>query len=574
MRALLLLPFLLLPLSAQKHVPPKRSSQVQDGFGINADLPRDPYLPWDRHWWTRMFDAGVSWIRIGQYENTSDYTSWDWIEQKRGVLAIPDGLYDYVDSLVDNGVKVQVQLLYGNPMYTSLAGKLPDAIVPEPGSFHNPDRSLYSAFWPPKTPEQIAAFIKYVRFMVGHFRGRIRYYALWNEQDIDYWNPQPNAEEYGRLLKAFVPAVHGADPEAKVIYGGQADPTRDFARRALDACGCAAGIDVFAYHTYPGYGRNLNPETMDHGAYGEESPAKLRELVRGYPGIRRDIPFWDDEFNSIPSWTGSDESVQAKYIPRGLVYNWAQGVRTFVWLLAAATDGNEYDDFGMIHGLRYLPDDFTPRPVYYALQNTNALFADTRPDPAIKIGPPPHNSAQPFLAYGFRSKAGKPIVAYWLAAHSEPGNVFPAMHADLTIASSGIRHPVSIDVVSGNIEPIHKAESSDVFPNVLLRDSVMAIADEDYFDWPVLPEAPSSLTATAAGNAVRLRWQVHGGDALSAVVERRAGDAGAWTRIATQAATSSEYADSGAPSGVVCYRVRAANGNGESAYSNVVRVRR
>src|SRR5262249_41586585 len=40
------------------HVPPKRSSQIQDGFGINSDLPRDPYLPWNRWWWTRMFDAG------------------------------------------------------------------------------------------------------------------------------------------------------------------------------------------------------------------------------------------------------------------------------------------------------------------------------------------------------------------------------------------------------------------------------------------------------------------------------------------------------------------------------------
>ena len=26
-------------------VPPKRSSQIQDGFGINSDLPREPYLP-------------------------------------------------------------------------------------------------------------------------------------------------------------------------------------------------------------------------------------------------------------------------------------------------------------------------------------------------------------------------------------------------------------------------------------------------------------------------------------------------------------------------------------------------
>ena len=286
---------------------------------------------------------------------------------------------------MDNGVKIQVQLLYGNPMYTSLSGKLPDAISPEPGGFHNPDRSLYSVYWPPKTPEQIAAFVKYVQFVVGHFRGRIQYYALWNEQDIDYWNPEPNPEDYGHLLKAFVPAVHAADANAKVIYGGQAEPSREFARRALDACSCASGIDVFAYHTYPGYGQNMNPETMDYGAYGAESPAKLREMVRNYPGIRRDLPFWDDEFNSIPSWAGSDESVQSKYVPRGLLYNWAQGVRTFVWLLAAGTDGNEYDDFGMIHGLRNLPDDFQPRPVFYALQNTNALFSDTRPDPSIQI---------------------------------------------------------------------------------------------------------------------------------------------------------------------------------------------
>jgi hypothetical protein len=579
-----LLPFFLLgvtalPAPAQKRVPPKRSSQIQGGFGINADMPRDPYLPWDRHWWTSMFDAGVSWIRIGQYENTSDYTSWDWIEQKRGVYAIPPGLDDYVDSLVDNGVKVQVQLLYGNPMYTSPSGKLPDAITPEPGGFHNPDRSLYSVFWPPKTPDQIAAFLKYVQFVVGHFRGRIQYYALWNEQDIDYWNPEPNAEEYGRLLKAFVPAVHAADAGAKIIYGGQADPSREFARRALDACDCAAGIDVFAYHTYPGYGENMNPEAMDYGAYGAESPARLRELVRDYPGIRRDIPFWDDEFNSIPAWAGSDESVQAKYIPRGLLYNWAQGVRTFVWLLAAATDGNEYDDFGMIHGLRNLPDDFKPRPVFYALENTNALFSDTRPDPSIQIVPADlpalHNSARPFLAYAFRGKTGKPIVAYWLAAHSVPGNVFAPIYADLKIRNSGIRHAVLIDVVSGSIESIDKPEGSDVFPNLPVRDSVMAIAGDDYFDWPVLPEAPHSLAAVAAGSTVRLRWDA-GGEAtyaIDAIVERRGGDAGAWTRIARQPAAHREYTDGNAPAGVVCYRVRAANASGESAYSNVVRVR-
>ena len=216
--------------------------------------------------------------------------------------------------------------------------------------------------------------------------------------------------------------------------------------------------------------------------------------------------------------------------------------------------------------------------MFYALQNTNALFADTHFDASIKIVPADvpalHNNSQPFLAYGFRSRTGKPIVAYWLAAHSVPGGAFPPVHADLTIANTGIQHAVLIDVVSGAIEPIAKPESSDVFPNLPVRDSVLAIADENYFDWPMLPEAPSSLTATVAGNSVRLRWQTHGGDPANAIVERRVGDTGQWTRIATQPSASPEYADASAPAGVLCYRVRVANPNGESAYSNVVRVRR
>src|SRR5437899_3145374 len=112
------------------HVPPKRSSQIEDGFGINSDLPRDPYLPWNRWWWTRMFDAGFKWIRIGQYENSSDRTSWDWIEQKRGVYSSSQELEDYVDSLLDNGVNIQVQLLYGNPCTRPLLARCRTPLLP------------------------------------------------------------------------------------------------------------------------------------------------------------------------------------------------------------------------------------------------------------------------------------------------------------------------------------------------------------------------------------------------------------------------------------------------------------
>jgi len=127
---------------------------------------------------------------------------------------------------------IQVQLLYGNVMYTSPSGELPDVSVPEPGSFHNNDRSLHSVFWPPTTPEQIAGFNHYAAWMVEHFKSRIHYWALWNEQDIGYWNSWGNPDQYGNLLGPFVQAVHQADPSAKVIYGGQADPSREFTQKA------------------------------------------------------------------------------------------------------------------------------------------------------------------------------------------------------------------------------------------------------------------------------------------------------------------------------------------------------
>ena len=376
--------------------------------------------------------------------------------------------------------------------------------------------------------------------------------------------------------------MHQTDPKANVIYGGQADPSSEFTRKALDICKCASGIDVYAYHTYPGYGQNLNPETMDYGAYLNESPHALRELVTHYPGIKPDIPFFDDEFNSIPSWVGSDESVQAKYVPRGLIYNHAAGVKTFVWLLAAGADGNEYDDFGIIHGLTNHDTDFTSRPVFQALQNTNALFADTKFDPSIEISGADLSALRrqtgfPFMAYGFRSSKSKAVVAYWLAAHSLPGNSFTPLYATLSLKNTGIKRPVLVDILSGETKPLEwKLGTSDTVDALPIRDTVMVVTDENYFDWPVLPEIPSSLDVGIAGATAKLTWQVHGGNPTGIVVERRIGERkgvhASWQKIATLAPGSTSYIDSAVENGQpIAYRVRAVNGDGESGYSNIAR---
>lgn len=518
-----------------------------------------------------MFDAGVNFVRIGQYENSSDYTSWDWVERRRGEYSVVPELDDYVDSLVENGVHIEIQLLYGNPLYTSPSGRRPETVTPEPGSFHNPDRSIYSVFWPPTTTEQITAFTKYVSWMVNHFRGRVEYYEIWNEPNIDYWNPVPNAEDYGKLFKASAAAIHAADPSAKAVFGGLAGADIDFAKRALDACDCAAAIDVFAYHNYPDYGHNLNPEATEGHGDTNSSAKPLRDMVRNYPGIHKDLVFWDDEFNDgLPSWTDSDESVQAKYIPRGMIIDRAENVRTFVWLLAGATDGNERDDFGMLHGLMFRPDDFTPRPAYKALRNTNTLFSDTHPDASINVTLDPTSSPTPRI-YAFRSSSGKAIVAFWLPIRSKPGDQFRARDITLRIANSGIKDPVLVDVRSGTITKLAwTAGESGALKGLPLTDSVQAITDRSFLDWPELPEAPSELNVSKGAGRMQLTWKNHGGHPNFVSVECRIGWKGPWQSLSKLPGDAESYSDaSETTSEPVFYRVRAGNGAGTSAYSNI-----
>jgi hypothetical protein len=220
--------------------------------------------------------------------------------------------------------------------------------------------------------------------------------------------------------------------------------------------------------------------------------------------------------------------------------------------------------------------------VFLALQNTNALFADTKFDPSIQISGSDipalrRKSGFPFMSYGFRSGEGKAILAYWLAAHSLPGNSFLPLYTSFSLKNTGIQNPVLIDVVSGEIRPLRwKEGTTDTIEGLPVKDSIMAIADGDYFDWPVLPESPSSLNAVVSSGAVRLSWEVHGGGPKNILIERREdpiSGRGSWRQIAELPSTASEYTDSHLKKGQrVSYRVLATNDEGNSASSNIARI--
>jgi hypothetical protein len=93
------------PAEVPSKIPRRRATQLLDGFGVNLDLPRRPRMPWTKTW-TPLFDSGAKWVRIGQYENSSEKISWDWVEQTPGHYAVPEDAEEAVRSLLDNGVSI------------------------------------------------------------------------------------------------------------------------------------------------------------------------------------------------------------------------------------------------------------------------------------------------------------------------------------------------------------------------------------------------------------------------------------------------------------------------------------
>jgi len=97
--------------------------------------------------------------------------------------------------------------------------------------------------------------------MVNHFVVVSPYFAVERGRRV-LLNESGNPEEYAKLLQEFIrPFVRQTASEGSVRRAGN---TSESSARVLELCRCGPGIDVFAYHSYPGY--ELTPiRAMDSG---------------------------------------------------------------------------------------------------------------------------------------------------------------------------------------------------------------------------------------------------------------------------------------------------------------------
>jgi len=204
-------------------------------------------------------------------------------------------------------------------------------------------------------PTDIAAWQDYVTNVCTRYRGKVKAWEIWNEENIHgFWMPSPDANAYVALVKQTTPQIRAADPSATVVMGGVAGLDPNYIDNCFKA-GIADYVDAIAYHPYP--------ETFQFGNFTpQESNCRyivswLRWLISTY--TTKPMQIWLTELG----WTTCyvDEQTKASYMMRTLVNYAGMGVdKVFYYNLYdehySTTDPES--NYGL------LANDFTKKPAY------------------------------------------------------------------------------------------------------------------------------------------------------------------------------------------------------------------
>lgn len=280
--------------------------------------------------WPLQADLGVKWVRVGYHD---DPINWHRVERERGVLAVDVEADAAISWLHTHGIDTVMALGFGNRLYTQ---DDPARHLPQLWEWY------YENPAPPTTPEALEAWGCYVRFMVRHFRDRVRYFEIWNEWNCDlYFGGPVSVEAYLAIARVAIPIIREECPEAKIGLGGIAGfawgmshwTPEQLAEQEGGWLGSipplAREVDVIGWH--PIY--QTNPEAPHMAVY----PADVRALqaycrAHGFRG-----EFMASEWNygasypapTPPNWWGDfvcSEMEKAKYVARLTVLHTALAV--------------------------------------------------------------------------------------------------------------------------------------------------------------------------------------------------------------------------------------------------------
>ena len=194
-----------------------------------------------------MRAAGIRWAR-------ADF-SWNAVEWKKG-----DWHFNHLDRVLDEADKAGITIL---PILD------------------------YNVSWANPAFQHLDDWSEYVRQLVTRYKDRIRYWEVWNEENIPNFWKEPNAKDYVTLLKRTYEIIKEIDPELKVVFGGLAGVPHDYYENVLKEGG-GKYFDIVNIHPYRG-----GIVTVSLCERFLDDIKKFRDLTIKYTG--EDRPVWITE---------------------------------------------------------------------------------------------------------------------------------------------------------------------------------------------------------------------------------------------------------------------------------------
>ena len=345
------------------------------------------------------------------------------------------GVYDFawIDKCVDfclaHGIDPVLETDYGNTIYPGGGG------IDLSGGF-------------PHSEEALAAWDRWVDALTKHFKGRVTWWAMWNEPDI-----KPLHSIYGKdqskspsAIAAFnvrtAKIVKRNIPDAKIAGLSLNDTNPVFFGDCLKAMGDDVKLfDRFIYHGYD----HVPEETYERVMKLQEVCARLAPQARmwqgenGAPSERAG----DEHALSHTWWT---EGTQVKWNLRRMIGDIAHGVPCCVFTICDFYHfGRGIGNYGLVrasNSKRVLGKKLA----YDAVANCVTVFG---PD-TLLVAKQKKFAGDPRVQLWHFEKKGMPIVAFWFGTE-RPVPTTKVEEVALDVSQFGFKDPVWVDLGSGAV---------------------------------------------------------------------------------------------------------------------------
>jgi hypothetical protein len=257
---------------------------------------------------------------------------------------------------------------------------------------------------PPDNPDDYGDFVAEV---VRHYKGKIRYYQIWNEPNIyPEWGNRPvDPTAYVRLLRVAHQRAKEVDPNVRILSAPLAQTLEQSPRNLseldyLEAMYRAGAREFFDIVFANGYGFDRPPEDPpDPNVLNFQRVVLVREVMVKHGDGHKPVWFnelgWNAAPESFPAekllWKRVAEPQQAEWVVQAIEqararWQWA-GVFCIWYFRQAGQIPPERADYYF----RMVDVGFTPRPLYNAIKRAAEAIG-----PA---GPGSYQESNPAVSY-------------------------------------------------------------------------------------------------------------------------------------------------------------------------------